>query len=71
MLKKCTNYVLAFLVLQFMVHPRRRKETQSLPLGPVEVSTQWYARARLGFSTLVLFLWGTTEEGTVFKEGGA
>jgi hypothetical protein len=51
----------------FLVHPRS-KETQSLPLGPIELNTDWYARARLGFSTLVLFLWGTKEDGTAFKE---
>ena len=34
------------------------KEIQTLPLGPVEVSSVWYAQSRLAFSTLGIHVWG-------------
>eukprot|EP00975_Prorocentrum_lima_P059568 12489021-Prorocentrum_lima.AAC.1 len=35
----------------------------SLPLGPVQVGTWWYALARLGISTMAISVWGHTVDG--------
>ena len=39
------------------------KEIGTLPLGPVEISTWWFARSRLAFSTIGLRLWAAASEG--------
>ncbi len=36
------------------------EEINTLPVGPVEVSTVWYAQARLAFSTLGVKVWSTS-----------
>ena len=44
------------------------QEIGTLPLGPIEVSSQWFARARLAFSTLGVHIWaagGVNEMHTV------
>ena len=38
-------------------------EISSLPVGPIEVSTIWFARARLAYSTLVVKFWSAATEG--------
>ena len=39
------------------------KEIGTLPLGPVDISTWWFARSRLAFSTIGLRLWAAASEG--------
>ena len=39
------------------------KEIGKLPLGPVEISTWWFARSRLAFSTIGLRLWAAASDG--------
>ena len=48
---------------------RTRKEIQTLPVGPVEVSAIWYAQSRLAFSTLGIHVWaqGVNEMHTVLS----
>lgn len=40
------------------LHHHPHGEIKSLPIGPVEVSSMWYAPNRLGMNTLCIYLWG-------------
>ena len=45
------------------------QEIQTLPVGPVEVSSVWYAQSRLAYSTLGFHIWaeGVEEMHTVLS----